>query len=109
MLHPTLRVRPGRIVGFATGLLIPTFLFALFLSLAPQVHQRIHSDANQSQHECAITLLASGSYDHAVAAPAFDPSIAGSQFTQLPTLNSTWVGSLFLSASIFEHAPPAQS
>src|ERR1700693_6293672 len=59
MLHPTLRVRPGRIVGFAISLLIPTFLFALFLSLAPQVHQRIHSDANDASHECAVTLFAS--------------------------------------------------
>jgi hypothetical protein len=87
--------------------LIGAFLFATALSASPQLHERVHADANQSQHECAVTLIASGSYDHTVAAPAFDPSIAASQFTQLPTLNSTWVASLFLSASIFEHAPPA--
>lgn len=97
-----------RLFPFATSLLIPTFLFALFLSLAPQVHQRIHSDAQQSQHECAVTLIAAGNYDQAAPPLAIAPS-ARTSFCTLPTLNSIWVASLFLSASIFEHAPPPQS
>ena len=109
MLHLTLGVRPTRIDAFAGALLVLAFLLALFLSLAPQVHQRIHSDANDASHECAVTLIAAGNYDHAIAAPFVEPPIEVVSFSKLPSLDSTWVASLFLGASIFEHAPPPQS
>jgi hypothetical protein len=83
------------------------FVWALALSVSPQLHERVHPDAGQSHHECAITLITAGSYDHTVAAPLVDRPVAPIQFSELPTLNFTWVASLFLSASIFEHAPPA--
>jgi len=87
--------------------LIGAFLFATALSASPQLHERIHPDANHTQHECAVTLIAAGNYDHAFAAPVFAAPPISVQFSELPTLASTWVASLFLSASIFEHAPPA--
>lgn len=87
--------------------LIGALLFASALTASPHLHERIHSDANQPHHECAITLIAAGNYDHAIAAPVFEPPTPLVQFSKLPTLNSIWVASLFLSARIFEHAPPA--
>jgi hypothetical protein len=84
------------------------FLWALALSASPQLHQGIHPDANRVEHNCAATMIASGSYDHAhpplVRAPA--PSI---QFSKIPALIPCWVQSPFLGARIFEHAPPAHS
>jgi hypothetical protein len=86
--------------------LIGGFLFAIALSAAPQLHERIHPDAKQAQHECAITIIAAGNYHHTTpvivvaAAPAFEISDSA-------TLKPIWVASPFLSASIFEHAPPA--
>jgi len=91
------------------GLLIQTFLVALFLSLAPQIHLRLHSDAQQSQHQCAVTLIAGGNCDHAGCASELNAPVAPNQFSALPTLASTWVASPFLGARIFEHAPPARS
>ena len=82
-------------------------LFALALSASPQLHERVHPDANEAHHECAVTLIAAGNYDHAIAAPVLEPPIEVVQFSELSTLNSTWVASLFLGSSIFEHAPPA--
>ena len=41
------------------------FLWALALSASPQLHQRVHKDANRAEHNCAVTMIASGSYDHA--------------------------------------------
>jgi|ERR1051326_8804799 hypothetical protein len=92
---------------YVAGLLIPTLLFVLFLSLAPEVHQRIHSDAQQSRHECVVTLIAAGNCDHTASGPMLNSPIAQNQFSTLPALNSAWVVSLFLGARIFEHAPPA--
>jgi len=44
-------------------------LWALALSASPQLHQRVHKDANRVEHNCAVTMIASGSYDHAAHPP----------------------------------------
>jgi hypothetical protein len=86
--------------------LIGAFLFANALSVSPQLHERVHPDANQSNHECAITLIAAGNYHHATADPLIGIPAPAIKFYDLATLDSTWVPSPFLGASIFEHAPP---
>jgi len=90
----------------ATGF-IGAFLFALLLSAAPQLHERIHQPTGAT-HECAVTLLIAGNCAHtpfvaiAVAPPPPQPasrfSESGRQFVS-PRLE------LFL----LEHAPPAIS
>ena len=82
------------------------FFWALALSVSPQLHERIHSDASQGNHECAITLVAAGNYHHATNSPVIVLSAPAIQFSDLATLDSIWVPSPFLGASIFEHAPP---
>jgi len=72
------------------------FLWALALSASPQLHQRVHPDAGRVEHNCAVTMIASGSYNPAV------------QFSIIPALTPCWVQSPFLGACIFEHAPPAR-
>jgi len=85
------------------------FLWALALSASPQLHQRVHKDANRVEHNCAATMIASGSYNHAAHVPLVSAPIPSVQFSKIPALNSLWVQSLFLGACIFEHAPPAHS
>jgi hypothetical protein len=85
------------------------FLWTLALSVSPQLHEQVHSDAKSVQHECAITLIAAGNYHYAAAAPLLDSPVPATQFSKIPALNSIWIQSLFLSASIFEHAPPVVS
>ena len=89
--------------------LIGAFLFANALSVSPQLHARVHPDANQSNHECAITLVAAGNYHHATNGPLVVVAPPAIQFSNLAALDSTWVLSPFLGASIFEHAPPARA
>ena len=94
--------------------LVATIIFAalcwtLLGSVSPQLHGCIHDDANRSDHVCAITLIASGSYEHAdqpqlAAAPKLNVMSAAAA-----SLSPTWVKPLFLSTHIFAHAPPAQS
>ena len=66
-------------------------------------------DANRSDHVCAITLIASGSYEHGAQPPVISPPQFDVRFAASAELTSTWVKPLFLNAHIFAHAPPAHS
>jgi len=83
------------------------FLWMLVLSASPQLHARVHADANRTDHVCAITLIASGSYEHAAQPTLISADALVSQFSEIPALTPCWVQSPFLGACIFEHAPPA--
>jgi hypothetical protein len=83
------------------------FLWALALSASPQLHQRVHPDANRVEHSCAATMIASGSYNHAAHAPLVSAPVPAVHFSKIPALTPQWVESPFLGARIFEHAPPA--
>jgi hypothetical protein len=82
------------------------FLWMLVLSASPQLHAHIHADANRTDHVCAITLIASGSYEHSAQPPLVSADALVSQFSEIPALTPCWVQSPFLGACIFEHAPP---
>jgi hypothetical protein len=89
------------------AVLFATFSWTLLVSVSPQLHGYIHDDANRGDHVCAVTLTASGSYDHAsqpplISAPQFDVGFAASS-----SLTLAWVSPVFLNAHIFAHAPPA--
>jgi hypothetical protein len=91
--------------------IVATFLFAAFswtllVSLSPRLHGYIHADANRSDHVCAITLIASGSYEHAGQPPLISAPQFNVCFAAAASLTSTWVKPLFLNAHIFAHAPP---
>ena len=85
------------------------FLWALALSASPQLHERVHPDANRAEHSCVATMIASGSYDHAAHVPLLGAPVPAVQFSKIPALTPCWVQSPFLGACIFEHAPPANS
>ena len=87
--------------------LITALLLAFILAAAPNLHARLHGRA--ANHECAVTLLASGKYEHSTAPVIFSPPQPSSQFATIPSLKAIWVAAPFLGASIFEHAPPALS
>jgi hypothetical protein len=85
------------------------FFWTLVLSVSPQIHARVHPDANRVDHACAVTLIASGNYDHSAPAPIVSAPVPAVQFSEIPALTPHWVESPFLGASIFEHAPPAHA
>src|SRR5438046_398777 len=85
------------------------FLWAFALSVSPQLHQRIHPDANRVEHNCAATMIASGSFNHAVHMPLVSATVPAVQFSTIPALTPQWVESPFLGASVFEHGPPLHS
>ncbi len=89
--------------------LIGALTFALALLVSPQLHELVHTDAAQSQHECVVTLVATGSFHHVSAPPITIAPASLSEFSSLPALSSVWVPSPFLNGRIFEHAPPHYS
>jgi hypothetical protein len=92
---------------FVATCVFAAFVWTLALSVSPQLHQRVHADGNRSDHTCAVTLVANGSYDHAAQPPLISaPGLLG-QFGTVPPLSSIWVQPLFLKAHIFANAPPA--
>jgi hypothetical protein len=83
------------------------FLLALGLNVSPRWHELVHPDAKFAQHECAVTLIGSGTYQQTTPAPLFVAPVPALQFCFIPALRPVWVASPFLGARIFEHAPPA--
>jgi hypothetical protein len=94
--------------AFVAAFVSAGFLWALTLSASPQLHQLVHKDANRAEHNCAVTMMASGSYDHAANPPLISAADLAPQFSKIPALIPCWVQSPFLGACIFEHAPPAR-
>src|SRR5215831_15482501 len=73
------------------GFVFAAFFWALALSASPQLHQRVHADAKRVEHSCAVTLITSGSFEHAahpapVSAP--QPEIG---FSKAEALSGVWV------------------
>ncbi len=50
------------------GLLLGLFLFVLAMAEFKSLHHAVHADAEQAEHQCAVTLLASGQIDLPVSA-----------------------------------------
>jgi len=103
-----LRIRSGWFGGTTVLLLAAAIVLMLGLSAAPNLHERLHPTA-APLHECAVTLIVSGSCHHSAAAPLMIAPATAAQFSKIPALNPIWVAAPFLSASIFEHAPPVRS
>jgi hypothetical protein len=89
------------------ALLFAAFSWTLLVSVSPRLHGSIHDDANRIDHVCAISLIASGSYEHSSHAPLIGTPRFDVRFAAKAELTSTWVKPLFLNAHIFAHAPPA--
>jgi hypothetical protein len=93
--------------AFVAFLASAVFLWTLALSVSPQLHERIHPDANRVDHSCAVTFIASGNFNHSACPPLVSVPALVDQFAPVPALTPQWVESAFLLARVFEHAPPA--
>lgn len=99
----------SRARDIAATLAFAAFTWTLVLSVSPQLHQQVHHDANRVEHTCAVTFVTSGTFDHATAPLQATLPPEPRQLSERAALASPSVESPFLLASIFEHAPPANS
>ncbi len=108
MQRQALRIRESWFSATTVLVLATSIVLMLGLSVAPNLHERLHPTA-ASLHECAVTLIVSGSCHHIAAAPLMIAPAPAVQFSKILVLNPVWVESPFLGARILEHAPPAHS
>src|SRR3954447_10409481 len=102
-------MRRRRVSECLVALAGAAFIWTLVLSVCPSWHERIHTDASGANHSCAVTFVrANGVYHAPPAAPAV-PGAPVACFSKLAELTESWVQSSFLTAAIFEHAPPVDS
>jgi len=73
------------------SVLFAAFSWTLLVSVSPRLHGCIHRDANRSDHVCAITLIASGSYEYGAQPPIISPPQFDVRFAASAELMSTWV------------------
>jgi hypothetical protein len=91
------------------GSAFASLFLALVLAVAPQSHECIHQDAATGQHECAVTLIASGKCEQSTAPVLVVGPEPAIDWEKIPALQSVWVPALFLGACVLEHAPPVLS
>ena len=98
----------GRSIAILAAAFLGLFLFTLLLCAIPQLHERIHSSSGAPNHECAVTLLTSGNYQHTpIDTISLAPPAAPEAFVQ--ALASFQLVSAHLEFSLLEHAPPVNS
>ena len=106
-----LRLSSGKGVAFRAAIAagsLAALLFALVLSATPQLHEQFHGATAGPNHECAVTLLASGSYHHTpIAKISLAPPVPPKTFVQ--NLASSPIVRAHLEFSLLEHAPPSNS
>ena len=81
-------------------------VFALLLAAFPALHDQLHAESEGAQHECLATVLHFGLGSGPETPPALvielGPLVGiGPIIPQSPSVES-----VFLSACVFEHAPP---
>ena len=85
------------------------FVLALLLAASPELHERLHHDADDDHHECLAKILhAGGACDDTPVAPTLDAYLT-ELFEAAPVDGSRVAEALFLDCGILEHAPPRRS
>ncbi len=102
-----LSVNPVR-KGVALTLLV-AILAVVVMASSPRLHEEAHEDADHADHECAVTLFASGSAADQVVVPEV---LTGLYLRWVETLRMEVVREVFLARSdgqIRERAPPVSA
>ena len=88
-------------------LLIAHLLIVVVLAASPHLHQLLHHHADDGSHECVVTLMISGGSDGSPAPQVLEAgALLSTSVNFSPEVHSPDVTPLFLSAHVFEHAPP---
>ncbi|HEY2568960.1 MAG TPA: hypothetical protein VGI25_06550, partial [Candidatus Udaeobacter sp.] len=103
-----LRIRQSWVTSAISLVLATAIVLMLGFSVAPNLHERLHPTGT-SLHECAVTMIASGSCHYSVNPPPMIALTAVLHFSKIAALSPHWVETPFLASRIFEHAPPAVS
>ena len=97
-IHPAMRI-----LAFA---LVVGVLWLTALSASPDLHEWVHPDAGDPDHDCAVTLFSSGQATHVGADLVLVVRPERLEVSNSIRYYETVLSSFFLGCSILEHAPP---
>jgi len=100
--------RSANLRRLAAAFLFAAIALAVGLSAAPQAHEWLHKVGDRTNHECAATLMSSGSIEDSACEPA---SAKPQPTPSVPTFRTQLFSRVlaFLAFTRLEHAPPALS
>jgi hypothetical protein len=104
MTRPSTAAKPSRFRALIASLLFCSVALAVGLSAAPQLHDALHK-GELATHECAATLLSSGSWAHSAVEPVLAAPQPAPQIFRFIDAAAWSVARP--RPSILEHAPPA--
>ena len=108
MIRVLRTLKPAAIYGVAACVLVQ-MLLAQAMAASPDLHERLHSDAGDQHHECAVTHLLQGDFGDGAPVPLVSagPFVPVHETEIIATAPALWVAPLFLMNGVLEHAPPA--
>lgn len=94
--------------GIIAAALFCAVAIAIGLSAAPQLHKWLHKSSDWPNHECAATLMSSGSMEQSASKPVATKPQRAPGTPAFPAPGFPRVIAR-VPSSLLEHAPPAQS
>ena len=88
--------------------LLALFLMLLGMAFVPHLHQMVHSDAEDADHSCAVTVILAGGNEPPPSPRIFAVFVPALIF-HLQDSVAARPESFFLSCHVPDHAPPAHS
>jgi hypothetical protein len=89
-----------------TAVVFASYLLVLAMAASPALHEWMHGDADEADHQCAAVTAIHGQLDRAVVDPAIVALPALSWVEPRPFLYAVTIARLFLLVRGLEHAPP---
>jgi hypothetical protein len=91
-----------------TAILCASYLLVLAMAASPALHEWLHGDADEADHQCAAVTAALGQLDRPEVDVAAIALPAPSWIPPRPEIYAIAVTRLFLLVSVLEHAPPTR-
>ena len=88
-------------------MLLAHLLAVLVLAASPRLHHRVHPDADDDDHDCAVVWFLHGGAD-AAPAPTAVPAFVRVEVAErvVALRRAAFVPSVFAGNRVFEHGPP---
>ncbi len=86
------------------ALLLTHLLVVMAMAASPVLHEWIHGDAHEGDHDCAVVLFTGGGVEAAAVVTLVVAVLVSSGSQAMPRCE--WVEGLFRVLRILEHAPP---
>lgn len=99
------RIELPRLRRVLVALLLAHLLAVMSMASSPALHQWVHGDAHNSDHNCAVMLFTGGGAEAAVVIVLVVAVMVRSGSRAVPRCDR--VETLFRVLRILEHAPPA--